>query len=128
MPRLRSDSAAAWLAPTLAFISVAGPCGGVGKLALDDIAWQELLLWTTIAYMIISAVILIGWRRGVTIEPATKWGMVAGVNIVGTIKTVSQAHERECPRRPVRCEGQELGWHFDNEEEFAGTTVDTVMP
>ncbi|MGI9556741.1 MAG: EamA family transporter [Solirubrobacterales bacterium] len=94
MQRLRSVSAAAWLAPTVAFIAVAGPFGVVGKLALDEMAWQELLLWTTIAYMIVSTVILAGWRRGVTFEPATKWGIVAGVFIVGTFLTVSLALER----------------------------------
>jgi len=92
--RLGTGTAAAWLAPTLAFIAMAGPFGVVGKLALDEMAWQELLLWTTIAYMAVSAVILVGYRKGLEIVPSARWGAVAGVFVIGTFLTISLALDR----------------------------------
>ena len=94
MSRLFGGSVAPWVAPTIGFIAMAGPFGVVGKLALDEMAWQELLLWTTLAYMAVSAVILVGFREGLRIVPAARWGVVAGVFVIGSFLTISLALER----------------------------------
>ena len=94
MSRLFGGSVAPWVAPTLVFVAMAGPFGVVGKLALEQIAWQELLLWTTIAYMVVSGVILLGFRERLQIVPAARWGAVAGVFVLGTFLTISLALER----------------------------------
>lgn len=85
---------AAWLFPTLAFIAMAGPFGVTGKLALDEMAWQELLLWTMIAYLTISVVLLVGFRERLAIGPAVGWGALAGLFVIGTFTAISLALER----------------------------------
>ena len=90
----RPRRTAVWLFPTLAFIAMAGPFGVTGKLALDQMAWQELLLWTTIAYLTLSVVLLVGFRERMTIGPAAGWGALAGLFVIGTFTTVSLALER----------------------------------
>ena len=91
-PRRRRT--AVWLFPTLAFIAMAGPFGVTGKLALDQMAWQELLLWTMIAYLTISVVLLVGFRERMRIGPAAGWGALAGLFVIGTFTAVSLALER----------------------------------
>ena len=73
---------------------MAGPLGVTGKLALDEMAWQELLLWTTIAYLAISVVLLVGFRERMRIGPAAGWGALAGLFVIGTFTAISLALER----------------------------------
>ena len=73
---------------------MAGPFGVAGKLALEEIAWQELLLWTTLVYIAVSLVLLVGFRIGLRVVPAARWGAVAGVFVIGTFLTVSLALQR----------------------------------
>ena len=94
MSRLFGGSVAPWVAPTLVFIAMAGPFGVLGKLALDEMAWQELVLWTTIAYMTVSLALLVGFREPLQIVPAARWGVVAGLFVLGTFLTISLALER----------------------------------
>ena len=84
-------NAAAWLAPCLAYIAVAGVFGITAKLALEEMAWQELMLWTTLAYMAISAVMLIGFRARLRLVREARWGALSGVFIIGTFVTLSLA-------------------------------------
>ena len=94
MSRLFGGSVAPWVAPTVVFIAMAGPFGVLGKLALDEMAWQELVLWTTIAYMTVSLALLVGFREPLQIVPAARWGVVAGLFVLGTFLTISLALER----------------------------------
>jgi len=65
-----------------------------GKLALEEMGWQELLLWTTLAYIAISLVLLVGFRERLRLVPAARWGVLASVFVVATVVTVSLALEK----------------------------------
>lgn len=93
MSWISGRSAAAWLAPCLAYIAIAGLFGITAKVALEDMAWQELLLWATLAYVAISLVLLVGLRARLRRVRAARWGAVAGVLVVGTLVTLSLALE-----------------------------------
>ena len=44
-----------WLVPSLVYIVFLGSLGVTTKLALEHIGWQEVIVWTTIVYVLISA-------------------------------------------------------------------------
>jgi uncharacterized membrane protein len=50
-----------WLPPTLAYILILGAGGVTAKLALRTIAWEQLVLWVPIAYIVFS-VLLVIWQ------------------------------------------------------------------
>jgi undecaprenyl phosphate-alpha-L-ara4N flippase subunit ArnE len=46
---------AGWILPALAYIVLLGAGGVTAKLALRTISWQQLVLWVPIAYLVVSA-------------------------------------------------------------------------
>jgi len=44
-----------WLVPALVYIVFLGGLGITTKLALEHVGWQDVIVWTTIVYMMISA-------------------------------------------------------------------------
>jgi uncharacterized membrane protein YfcA len=60
-----------WLLPALGFVLATGLVGVTSKLALRSVDWPELVLWTTGAYLIASAALLLSgavrfqWNRAV---------------------------------------------------------------
>jgi transporter family protein len=49
---------AKWLVPSLAYVGLLGALGVTSKLALRTLSWQDILLWTTVGYVITSIVLL----------------------------------------------------------------------
>lgn len=49
----------AWLIPSLGYVVVVGLLGVTVKLALEGFTWQELVVWTSLAYVACSAVLLL---------------------------------------------------------------------
>jgi bacterial/archaeal transporter family protein len=47
-----------WVLPSLVYIAFLGALGVTTKLALRHVGWQDVILWTTIVYVLISAVML----------------------------------------------------------------------
>jgi len=69
---------AAWLIPSLAYMMFVGLLGVTTKLALDDLEWPELVLWTSISYAVIAvALISIGGQRLQLVSDA-RWGALSG--------------------------------------------------
>jgi uncharacterized membrane protein len=55
---------AGWILPALAYIVLLGAGGVTAKLALRTISWQQLVLWVPIAYLVVSAgLMLLGGTR-----------------------------------------------------------------
>ena len=48
----------AWLAPTIAYVLTVGALGVATKLALEDLSWQQITLWTTLAYLLAVPLLL----------------------------------------------------------------------
>jgi bacterial/archaeal transporter family protein len=49
-----------WLAPTIGFVLIVGAQGVCAKLALEHVTWQQLLLWTTLPYVVLSCALFAG--------------------------------------------------------------------
>ena len=47
-----------WVLPSLVYIAFLGGLGVTTKLALRHVGWQDVILWTTIVYVLISAAML----------------------------------------------------------------------
>lgn len=52
-----------WILPALAYIVMLGAGGVTAKLALRTISWQQLVLWVPIAYIVVSAGLMLGGAR-----------------------------------------------------------------
>ena len=76
MRRIDRDTIA-WLAPSLAFIFVAGLLGVTTKLALEELSWQQLMLWTTLVYVVIGTVLVASGVR-ISFGEGAGWGVVSG--------------------------------------------------
>lgn len=75
-----------WLLPALAYMGIMGGIGIVTKLALRHIGWQELILWTSVAYVLVGIGVfaLTGARisLGAGALPALAAGFCASVSMV----------------------------------------------
>ena len=55
---------AGWILPALAYVVLLGAGGVTATLALRTISWQQLVLWVPIAYLVVSAgLMLLGGTR-----------------------------------------------------------------
>jgi len=48
-----------WILPVIAYIVLLGAGGVTAKLALRTISWQQLVLWVPIAYVVVSAGLMV---------------------------------------------------------------------
>lgn len=64
-----------WLIPTVAFILATGALGVTSKLALRTLAWQDLVLWVGIAYMIATVVVVALGHASLRLVRGTPWAM-----------------------------------------------------
>jgi len=44
-----------WVLPSLVYIAFLGGLGVTTKLALRHVGWQDVIVWTTIVYLLIAA-------------------------------------------------------------------------
>lgn len=77
---------AGWLAPALAYVLTVGALGVATKLALEDLSWEQLTLWTTLAYLLAVPLLLAGPdsrpRRGPGWGAAITSGALAVIALV----------------------------------------------
>jgi len=50
---------AGWIPPTVAYIVLLGAAGVTAKLALRTIAWEQLVLWVPLLYLVFAAAFVI---------------------------------------------------------------------
>jgi transporter family protein len=74
-----------WLVPTLAYVCLLGLLGVTSKLALRTLNWQELILWATIGYMIVSGGLLLSGQTEVRVTTGTSWAIASGVLAIGSL-------------------------------------------
>ena len=68
-----------WLLPALGFVVATGCIGVTTKLALRSTDWPQLLLWTTLAYVIAAAVLLSLGKGRLDWTSDTPWALATGV-------------------------------------------------
>lgn len=76
---------ASWLVPTLAYVVGLGALGVTSKLALRTLSWQELLAWTAVAYVLVTAVVMLAGNRGIEFEANTWWAALSALIVVGSL-------------------------------------------
>ena len=85
---------ASWLAPALLYIAFIGIAQVLAKVALEDMAWQELVLWLAIGYVTFSVVLLVGFGVRLQAVPGARWGALSGVFVVAIFVALSVALEQ----------------------------------
>ena len=69
-----------WLLPVIGFVVVTGLLGVTTKLALTRVTWQQLIVWTAVAYAVLSiGVIAIGVDFSITANRGTGLAVLNGV-------------------------------------------------
>lgn len=67
-----------WLVPSLVYMVLVGVLGITTKLALEDLRWPELVLWTAVAYAVIAfGLVAVGGER-LQLRRGAGWGAISG--------------------------------------------------
>jgi uncharacterized membrane protein len=78
-----------WLPPTLIFTAGLGAIGVTSRLALETLAWQDLIVWATVTYTAAAAVAVVVERaRGEVLLRTNGWALVTGVLAVAALATL----------------------------------------
>lgn len=73
-----------WLLPVLGFLLANGLIGVTSKLALREVSWHVVLLWTTICYSLLGFCIFIS-GVGFAVNESIGWVAVMGILVPGTL-------------------------------------------
>lgn len=73
-----ASSSAPWLIPSLAYVLIVGLLGLTTKLALEDLTWQELVVWTAISYTAIATVLLARGDQRTRLAPGAGFAALSG--------------------------------------------------
>jgi transporter family protein len=81
---MRARVSAAWLVPTLAYVVTLGALGVTSKLALRTLDWQELVIWSAGAYLVVAVVLLLT-GGGIHFESNTWWAVISAAIVVTSL-------------------------------------------
>jgi transporter family protein len=76
---------AAWLVPALGFGVITGALGVTSKLALDDLDWREIVVWTAVAYAFVSVPVLATELLQAWPASGLRWGLLSGALAAGAL-------------------------------------------
>jgi transporter family protein len=82
---MRSRVSAAWLIPTLAYVVTLGALGVTSKLALRTLDWQELVIWSAGAYLLVAVVLLMVGGGGIHFESNSWWAALSAFIVVSSL-------------------------------------------
>ena len=68
-----------WLIPSLLYIALLGGLGVTTKLALRDVSWQDVIVWTAIVYALISVTMLVTGQATVAVGAGAFWAIVSAI-------------------------------------------------
>jgi uncharacterized membrane protein len=68
-----------WLLPASGYVLIVGVIGVTTKLALREIGWQDLLVWTAIVYAAIAALLVLVGSGGVPGGSGGAWAVATGI-------------------------------------------------
>jgi bacterial/archaeal transporter family protein len=81
---MRARVSAAWLVPTLAYVVTLGALGVTSKLALRTLDWQELVIWSAGAYLVVATALLLT-GGGIHFESNTWWAVISAAIVVTSL-------------------------------------------
>jgi uncharacterized membrane protein len=81
----------AWLAPTIAYVLTLSGMFITSKLALRTLAWQDLIPWAMIAYVVAVAVSVPTGQMRFTWGTGAAWAAAAGVAAVVSLMLLNTA-------------------------------------
>ena len=82
---MRPRVSAAWLVPTLAYVVTLGALGVTSKLALRTLDWQELVIWSAGAYLLVAVVLLTVGGGSIHFESNTWWAVLSAFIVVSSL-------------------------------------------
>jgi transporter family protein len=68
-----------WLLPSLAYIVLLGALGVTTKLALRDVSWHDVILWTAAVYLLIAIVMVALGQARFGTGTGDFWAVVSAV-------------------------------------------------
>jgi transporter family protein len=68
-----------WLIPTLSYVVMVGLLGVTTKLALEDMRWPKLVLWTAFAYAVIAIGLVGAGQRRLDLNRGAAFAAASGV-------------------------------------------------
>lgn len=68
-----------WLLPALGFVLLTGLLGVTIKLALRDVKWPELLIWTAMVYAVLALGSAVLAGNTVHLNRGTPWALLSGI-------------------------------------------------
>lgn len=74
-----------WLIPALAYVLALGALGVTSKLAFRTLSWQDVLVWTTIGYIVTSIVLLSTGQAAVKFERNTWWAIASAALAISAL-------------------------------------------
>ncbi|MBS1892199.1 MAG: EamA family transporter [Actinobacteria bacterium] len=82
---MRTRVSAAWLIPTLAYVVTLGALGVTSKLALRTLGWQELVIWSAGAYLLVAVLLLTVGGGGIHLETNSWWAAISALIVVSSL-------------------------------------------
>jgi transporter family protein len=82
---MRPRVSAAWLVPTLAYVVTLGALGVTSKLALRTLDWQELVIWSAGAYLLVALVLLTLGGGSIHLEVNSWWAALSAFIVVTSL-------------------------------------------
>jgi bacterial/archaeal transporter family protein len=82
---MRPRVSAAWLVPTLAYVVTLGALGVTSKLALRTLSWQELVIWSAGAYLVVAVILLTVGGGSIHLESNTWWAVLSAFIVVSSL-------------------------------------------
>lgn len=73
---------AEWLVPTLFYILAAASLGVTSKLALRDVRWPHLILWSAVGYVCMAIVMLVAGRARPRLVEGSGWAALTAVLVI----------------------------------------------
>lgn len=74
-----------WLLPISYYVVAVGALGVTGKLALRDLDWPDLILWTGIGYISVAGVLLVIGQTEVRFVDGSAWAMASGALAISSL-------------------------------------------
>jgi transporter family protein len=74
---------AGWLLPALGYVVLVGIAGITTKVALRTIAWQQVVYWVPVAYVVLSALLWIVFHKPMVLGSGGGWAIVTAFAAAG---------------------------------------------
>jgi transporter family protein len=74
---------AGWILPALGYVVLVGVAGITTKVALRTIAWQQVVYWVPVAYVVLSAILLLVFGKPMVLGAGGGWAILTAFAAAG---------------------------------------------